>query len=146
MDKELAGLTATRLIISGCSIKPPDNPDSKRGILSPCPDAPNCVSTQSKKPRHAMRPLPFNGTKDQSRNRITAIIRGLKGSKIIETSDSYIYARFRTRFLRFIDDIEFFLDDTARTAHFRSGSRVGYYDFGLNRRRMIKISRRYLAE
>jgi uncharacterized protein (DUF1499 family) len=137
IDKGLAGLTATLLIILGCSIKPPDNPGSKKGILYPCPDAPNCVSTQSSDSRHAMLPLPFNGTKDQSRNRITAIIRSMKGSKIIDSSDSYIYAQFRTRFLRFVDDVEFFFDDTANTAHFRSASRVGYYDFGLNRRRMI---------
>ena len=146
MGKGLAGLTATMLIILGCSIKPPDNPGRDKGILSPCPDAPNCVSTKSGDSRHAMAPLPFVGTKEQSRNRIIKIISDMKGAKIIESGESYIYSQFRTRLLRFVDDVEFFLDDAARKVHFRSASRVGYYDFGLNRRRMNEISRLYLAK
>jgi len=69
----------------------------------------------------------------------------MKRSKIIEISDSYIHAQFWTRFFRFVDDVEFLFDDAARIIHFRSASRVGYYDFGVNRRRMIEISKRYAA-
>ena len=61
-------------------------------------------------------------------------------------SHSYIYAQFRTGFWRFVDDVEFFLDDDADLVHFRSASRVGYYDFGLNRRRMRDISKSYLKK
>jgi len=46
---------------------------------------------------------------------------------------------------RFVDDVEFYLDETARVVHFRSASRMGYYDFGMNRRRMKEISEQYLA-
>jgi uncharacterized protein (DUF1499 family) len=67
----------------------------------------------------------------------------MKRSTITEASDSHIRAQFKTRFFRFVDDVEFFFDDDSRLVHFRSASRVGYYDFGLNRRRMQKISRRY---
>ena len=35
----------------------------ERGSLAPCPDFPNCVSTQSRDSRHAMAPLPFLGNK-----------------------------------------------------------------------------------
>jgi uncharacterized protein (DUF1499 family) len=56
---------------------------------------------------------------------------------------SYVYAQYRTKILRFVDDVEFLFDDTAQLVHFRSASRVGYYDFGLNRRRMIEISKAY---
>jgi len=41
--------------------------------------------------------------------------------------------------------VEFVLDDSARVIHFRSASRTGYYDFGVNRKRMQEISDRYLA-
>jgi uncharacterized protein (DUF1499 family) len=35
-------------------------------------------------------------------------------------------------------------DDDARLIHFRSASRTGYYDFGVNRNRMKEISQRYM--
>ncbi|HEY6084419.1 MAG TPA: DUF1499 domain-containing protein [Nitrospira sp.] len=41
--------------------------------------------------------------------------------------------------LRFVDDVEFLFDDDTKTIHFRSASRVGYGDFGVNRRRMEEI-------
>ena len=76
-----------------------------------------------------------------SRTRIIEVVKGMKGSKILEVSDSYIHAQFQSRVWRFKDDVEFFFDEVARTVHFRSASRVGYYDFGVNRRRMSQISR-----
>jgi uncharacterized protein (DUF1499 family) len=112
--------------------------------LAPCPNSPNCVLTQSRDPKRALPPLPFVGNKDQAKNRILEIVRGMARSEIVEVTDSYVYARFRTRFFRFVDDVEFLFDDNTQLVHFRSASRVGYYDFGLNRRRMIEISKAYL--
>lgn len=114
------------------------------GRLAPCPDSPNCVSTQGKTERHAMQPLPYLKTREASMERILSILKAMKRMDIVVLADSYIHAEFRTSLWRFVDDVEFFLDDTARVVHFRSASRVGYYDFGLNRRRMKKISEKYL--
>ena len=143
MDKGFSVFIAALAILLGCSVKPADKKDSPKGSLAPCPGAPNCVSTQSGDSRHAMPPLPFIGTKDQCKNRIIDILKNMKRSKIIEISDSYIHAQFRTRFLRFVDDVEFLFDDAAHIIHFRSASRAGYYDFGVNRRRMSEISKLY---
>jgi uncharacterized protein (DUF1499 family) len=38
--------------------------------------------------------------------------------------------------------VEFLLDDEAKTVHFRSASRTGHGDFGVNRRRMEDIRSR----
>lgn len=112
--------------------------------LAPCPDSPNCVSTQSEEKGHAMKPLPYLQTREASREKILSILKGMKQTKIIKMTASYIYAECRTALWRFTDDVAFFLDDTARVVHFRSASRVGYYDFGLNRSRMKRISEKYL--
>jgi uncharacterized protein (DUF1499 family) len=143
MNRGFYSLLATLLIFSGCSGRMPEKLGTRNGKLVPCPDALNCVSTQSQDPSRAMTPLPFIGTKDQARNRILEMIRGMERSKIIDVTDSYVYAQYRTRFLRFVDDVEFLFDDAAQLVHFRSASRVGYYDFGLNRRRMIEIAKAY---
>jgi uncharacterized protein (DUF1499 family) len=112
--------------------------------LAQCPDSPNCVSTQSEGKRHAMKPLPYLQTREASREKILSILKGMKRTEIVKQTESYIHAECRTALWRFVDDVEFFLDETARVVHFRSASRVGTYDFGLNRRRMNEISEKYL--
>ena len=92
-----------------------------------------------------MEPLPYLQTREASRERILSILKGIKRTKIVTLTESYIHAECRTAFLRFVDDVEFFLDETARVVHFRSASRLGYYDFGMNRRRMKEFSENYLA-
>jgi uncharacterized protein (DUF1499 family) len=146
MKKKFSGLLAALMIMWGCSIKPGDNPGSKNGKLKPCSESPNCVSTQAQDSRHAMLPLPFIGTKDQSKQKIIDILKRMQRSKISEISECYIRAQFRSRLFRFVDDVEFLFDDAARSVHFRSASRSGYYDFGVNRRRMNEISKRYLSK
>ena len=114
------------------------------GKLAPCPDSPNCVSTQSEEKRHAMKPLPFLQTREASRDKILGILKDMKRTKMIKLTEFYIHVECRTALFRFVDDVEFFLDKTTRVIHFRSASRAGYYDFGMNRRRMKRISEKYL--
>lgn len=91
-----------------------------------------------------MAPLPFLGNKDESKDRIMEIISGVKRLKIVQTSDSYVHAEFRTGFLRFVDDVEFSFDVDASFVYFRSASRMDYHDFSLNRRRTNEISTLHL--
>jgi uncharacterized protein (DUF1499 family) len=42
-----------------------------------------------------------------------------------------------------VDDVEFCIDDDLRTIHVRSSSRVGYFDFGVNRRRIERIRAKF---
>jgi uncharacterized protein (DUF1499 family) len=114
------------------------------GKFAPCPDSPNCASTQSGRKGHVMKPLPYLQTREASREKILSILKGMKRTEIVKLTESYIHAECRTALWRFVDDVEFFLDENARVVHFRSASRVGYYDFGLNRRRMNEISEKYL--
>jgi uncharacterized protein (DUF1499 family) len=45
---------------------------------------------------------------------------------------------FRTS-LGFVDDVEFYVDGSQKVIHLRSASRVGYWDLGVNRKRMESI-------
>lgn len=140
----MTGLLTSLALLLGCSSEPPGHPVvDAGGTLEPCPDKPNCVSTQSPDARHAMEPLPFIGTEEESRNRILEIVRGMKRSTIVASSEHALHVEFRSLIFRFVDDVVFVFDEDARLVHFRSASRVGTYDFGVNRRRMQDISRRY---
>ena len=59
--------------------------------------------------------------------------------------ERYIHTEFTSAFFRFVDDVEFLLDDGTRTIHVRSASRVGYSDFGVNRRRVEELRSRFDA-
>ena len=113
------------------------------GKLAPCPKSPNCVSTQVSDKKHRIKPLKYSSTLKEAKLKILDIIESLKRTKIINETEDYIHAEFRTRTFKFVDDVEFYFDDTGKIIHFRSASRVGWSDMGVNRKRMEKIRKLY---
>jgi uncharacterized protein (DUF1499 family) len=116
--------------------------DSK---LKPCPDSYNCVSSQSPGDRHRMEAIPYDTTAKEAKGKLCDIIKGMGRSTIVSEKDDYIHAEYRSAIFKFVDDVEFYFDDTRRIIHFRSASRVGYYDFGVNRKRMEAIRGKFLT-
>lgn len=98
---------------------------------SPCGDKPNCVSTQENREKFALAPFILRPgvTLDQ----IERVALTLQGAKTADKRDDYLRIECTTRFLRFVDDLELKLRDDHLIV--RSESRVGYSDFGVNRRR-----------
>ncbi|MGC9356873.1 MAG: DUF1499 domain-containing protein [Anaerolineae bacterium] len=113
--------------------------------LAPCPDSPNCVLTQASPTdeEHYMEPLAYEGTAEEARQRLLSIIRDAPRTRIITAEPTYIYVEFRTLTMGFIDDVEFAIDTEEKVIHFRSASRLGYSDMGLNRRRMEEMIRAF---
>jgi uncharacterized protein (DUF1499 family) len=73
-------------------------------------------------------------------HKIVACLSDQPRVEVVSRSATYVHAIARTRWLRFVDDVEFFVDDHAKLIHFRSASRLGYSDMGVNRRRMERLS------
>ncbi len=71
--------------------------------------------------------------------RLSGVIRDMPRSKIVESKPNYLRAEFRSTLFRFVDDIEFMINDTPGVMHVRSASRAGYWDLGVNRRRVEQI-------
>ena len=110
------------------------------GMLAKCPDSPNCVSTQANDPEKKMEPIPLNGEKSEMVAKIkSAIESDFPRAKLITEDENYLHFEFRSLLFRFVDDVEFFVDDKESTVQFRSASRVGHSDMGANRKRMTKI-------
>jgi uncharacterized protein (DUF1499 family) len=110
-----------------------------------CPDSPNCVSSQSDDPRHAIAPLRYEGTAGKARELLIKTVLGMKRSRIVISEELYLHAEFTSAFFRFVDDVEFLFDDVKKLIHVRSASRVGSYDFGVNRKRVEEIRTRFDA-
>jgi uncharacterized protein (DUF1499 family) len=84
-------------------------------------------------------PLPASGGAQASIARLRSVIEGLPGASVVEQRDDYLYARFETRLLRFVDDAEFWYDPASQAIQVRSASRLGRKDFGVNRARVEAI-------
>ncbi len=112
-------------------------------LLAPCPERPNCVSSLAEDDVHRVEPLPLRGTPDEALTRLREIIQAMRGATVDEVGDGRLAARFRSRVLGFVDDLEMAVDEAAGVVHVRSASRVGRWDLGVNRRRVEAIRARY---
>ncbi len=124
----------------GCSSVPPANLGVRDGRLAPCPKTPNCVSSQSMDREHAIEPLAYSTSKEEALADLKKIIGQMKRTRIIEERDDYIRAECTSAIWRFVDDVEFFFDESVRVIHVRSASRLGESDFGVNRKRIEAIA------
>ena len=113
------------------------------GKFYPCPNSPNCVSTQATNEKHKVDPIQYSGSVNEAKKNIIQIINSLKRSKIITDKENYIHVEFRTAFFKFVDDVEFLFDESEKKIHFRSRARLGYSDMGVNRKRMDIIRDKY---
>ena len=68
-----------------------------------------------------------------------AVLKAMPRAKVIMAKEDYVHAQFRSRLFGFVDDVEFSFQEDQKTIHLRSASRTGYYDFGVNRKRVERI-------
>ena len=117
------------------------------GKLAPLGAEPNCVSTQTEIAAKKVDPLPMKDSLEKTIDAIRAAINSYaNGTVTIELeSANYVYAQFKTPTMKWVDDVEFWVDETVKIVHFRSSSRAGYSDKGLNRQRYNKLAEIYKA-
>jgi uncharacterized protein (DUF1499 family) len=133
------------VMMVGCSGNRPSQIGVTSGKLAPCPDSPNCVSSQSLDKRQAIEPLRYEGAAEAAMQELIDVIQGMKRARITTARERYLHAEFTSLLFRFVDDVEFLLDEGSKTIHIRSASRVGYSDLGVNRKRVEMIRSRFDA-
>ena len=120
------------------SWKRPGNLGVKDGRLAPPKRSPNCVSSQADPADGEHYIAPIRGGIGAARRAVESLPR----TRVIRADADYLYAEFRTKVMRFVDDVEFVFDDKAGLIHVRSASRLGRRDFGVNRARVEAVRRR----
>ena len=129
----------------GCHGTRPADLGIKNGTLRPCPDSPNCVSSEAGTPED-MRSAPFEapgGRADMTR--LAALLAAWPRTAVISSQGDYIHAESTSLLMRFVDDIEFRFDSAASVIHVRSASRLGKSDLGVNRKRVDGLRERWQA-
>ena len=137
------GAAVMFFVFSHCLAGFPDNLGLNNQLLSPCPGTPNCVSSQEKDSQHLIQPITFEGSLEVTKERLHQVINSMHGTRILTQDVLYWHVEFTTRLLRFIDDVEFYFDRSQSLIHVRSASRQGYWDLGVNRRRVETIRSKF---
>ena len=115
----------------------------KEGTLSPLPDSPNAVSSQTDQADKRVEPLPYSGNLDQTKALIKKAAAEFGGAQILVEKPDYLHMVFTVPVISFKDDVEFFFSEKERVVHYRSASRVGYSDLGVNRKRYERLKSLY---
>lgn len=112
--------------------------------------SPNSVSSQAR--LHTghpfaidaqIEPFRFDGDGQLAMKRLAVLLSERPRTTLTVQEPGYLRAECRSRWLRFVDDLEFLLDEPEKTIHVRSASRLGRKDFGVNRRRVEAIRARF---
>jgi len=142
-----AGLALHVALATGDTVfswKRPDYLGVKDGRLARPKSTPNCVSSQADAAdtEHFIAPFSFKGDAAAAMAAVRRAVEGMDGATVIRHEGAYLYAEFRTKVMRFVDDVEFLYDDKAGVIHVRSASRLGRRDFGVNRARVEALRAR----
>ena len=104
-----------------------------------CPPTPNCVSSETLSKAKFIERFKTGNRSAESWMLLTKLLEKTSNCRVVSQNSSYIHAEFRTRLLRFVDDVEFRLESETNEIAVRSASRVGFSDLGTNRRRLERL-------
>ena len=116
----------------------------QNGFLNECPQSPNCVCSDTTERNDSPAKLnPFLLKPEhyvlEWEDLLSAVL--FAGGKIEIRTEDYLHATFRSKFFQFVDDLE--LRKEGAVVHVRSASRVGYSDFGVNRKRVEMVRKHF---
>lgn len=140
------------LLLSGCSLVDawktgvgPSAASYAEGRLADCPDQPNCVSTQAPRADHSIVPFTYSKPLGEARTALKEEMSQVARTTLIKEDGPYLHFECRSAVMQFTDDVEFLFNEESKTLQFRSASRFGFSDWGVNRKRMEQIRNKILG-
>ena len=111
---------------------------SDKTMLKECPDTPNCVSSEAKDTKHYIEPIIIDYKDGNVKEKLIKVIEKFQG-KILEDKGNLLKVAFYSKFFGFEDIADFEIEPEKNVINIRSAAQTGWYDFGVNRKRMEKI-------
>lgn len=118
-------------------LPPPAQGDGLRQ-LADCPGAPHCVISRRDGGGDYVAPLVAGTNAEDAHARLLAVLEQQPRCTVLEDDGRYVHAEFVTTLARFRDDVEFLIRDDGRI-DVRSSSRIGWYDWETNRKRIERL-------
>lgn len=127
------------VILCSCSGTRPAHVGPGQDRLPPCPDTPNCVSSDATDPEHAVAPLKLAVGADEGWLAARQAVLEMPRTVIVTFDADYLHAECTTLVMRYVDDLELQLRPEEGLIEVRSASRIGRSDFGVNRERVESL-------
>lgn len=109
-----------------------------------CPPTPNCVTSKTDFKDQFIEPIPIADNGQKAMMKLEAILQAMPSARYKRINAGLLHAVFTSDIWGFKDDVYIEVDSKVRLIHFSSRSREGYYDFGVNRRRLENIRHQFL--
>ena len=106
------------------------------GKLRPCPDTPNCVSSETTGEKFIEPLKPADAAQLDELWQKTIKSLNDMGGKVESQDDGFVWVTFQSKIFKFTDDVELRKDAEAGVVQIRSSSRSGKSDLGVNRKRV----------
>jgi len=133
------------MMFVSCAGQRPENLGLHQDQLAGCPGNPNCVSSQAEDENHFLAVFRYQGEKKAAFKELKKIITSFDGMTIVTESDNYLHIECKSAIMGFVDDLEFYFSK-GKDIQVRSASRLGYSDFGVNRKRVEKLRKLFAAQ
>ncbi len=140
-DLRSFGVSVLLLMLAGCAEGTPSHlvQEQSPDRFTPCSSAPHCVSSQAAPDdSHHIAAFNYTGNAGTARSVLLKVLEANRRATIERAEDRLIHAEFRSA-LGFVDDVSFIVQPRDHTIDVKSASRIGYYDFGVNRRRVERL-------
>jgi uncharacterized protein (DUF1499 family) len=134
----VVGYAGGRWAVEWASPRPSD-PRVSNGQLAPCPESSNCVTSRATDASQATVPIVYSTSTEAARNRLINILNSIPRLTIVEDRPDYIRAETRSLVWGFIDDNEFYFDESIKVIEVRAASRLNIGDSDRNRERIEMI-------
>lgn len=113
---------------------------SEEETLKVCTSTKNCYSSQSPKSKNYVSPLTYKGERRDVFVKVKDLLNDQdKATFVSETDHQLHYTFFAGKNNKYTDDVNLAFEKGNNVIHIRSASRVGIFDFGVNKKRIEMI-------
>ena len=116
-----------------CGLVSPSSAIASHIELQPCTEVSHCVREELNVERI-----------DSPYEKVKSIVENFPRTEIVELDGDYLHAEVTSRIMKYVDDLEISYLPENNNLVFRSESRVGDGDFGVNRKRVDLIINKLL--
>ena len=136
---------AAAVALASCASTPSKAITDPLNTITPCSSAPHCVSSKNAvdSARH-VDAFKFDGSTEQAHAALLQALHSHEDARIESDVMPVVRSTFHTT-VGFVDDVTFVFHDDAKLIDVKSRSRIGYYDFGVNRRRVEQLRTEFAA-
>ncbi|MEE1673872.1 DUF1499 domain-containing protein [Agarivorans aestuarii] len=143
----LSGIVVIVLVVLGFmvfkNLSTPSDLGLQSGRLAPLASSPNGVSSYAEGEKKVAA-LPFKADLKSTQLAALRAFAHMPNNKVISRDEQYVHSVFFSPTVGYRDDVELHFDQAEHLVHFRSQSRVGYSDMGINNQRYQEFAKLYL--